>query len=71
MAWHAKQAMQENLKDFVMGTNLKSKYYGTVISLEANDNVLELLNKFSWKTAIQKCCVLLNRYWRTSPTPDS
>ena len=54
MAWYDKQAMQEYLKDLVTGSNLRSKEYGTVISWEANENGLELLNKVSWKSALQR-----------------
>ena len=42
MAWHDKQAMQEQLKELVTGSNLMTKEYGTVMSSEANENCLEL-----------------------------
>ena len=51
--WHDKQAMQEYLKDLMTGSNLKRKEYGTVMSTEANENGLKLLNKISWKLALQ------------------
>ena len=54
MAWHDKQAMQEYLKEIMTGSNLRRKEYGTVMSSEANENVLELLNNISWKAALQK-----------------
>ena len=54
MAWHDKQAMQEYLKELETGSNLKRKEYGTVMSSEANENGLELLNKTSWRVALQK-----------------
>ena len=50
MAWHHKQAMQEYLKDFITGSNLKRKEYGRVMSSEANG--LQFLSKISWKTAL-------------------
>ena len=40
-------AMQEYLKELITGSNLKRKEYGTVMSSEANENGLELLNKIS------------------------
>ena len=55
MAWYDKQAMQEYLKDLMTVSNLKRKEYGTVMSSEANLNGLELLNKITWKAALQKC----------------
>ena len=56
MAWHDKQAMQEYLKELIMGLNLKRKEYGTVMSSEANENGLELLSKIYLKAALQKYC---------------
>ena len=47
MTLHDKQAMQE-------GSNLERKEYGTVMSSEANENGLELLNKISWRVALPK-----------------
>ena len=44
MAWLDKQAMQKYLKELIMGSNLKRKEYGTVMSSEANGNGLELLS---------------------------
>ena len=32
MAWHDKQNMQENLKELMMGSNIKRKAFGTVMS---------------------------------------
>ena len=55
MAWHDKQAMQEYLKELETGSNLKRKKYDTVMSSEVNENGLELLNKTSWRVALQKC----------------
>ena len=52
MAWHDKQAMQEFLKDLLTRSNLKMKEYGIVMSSEANENGLELLNKNFWKAAL-------------------
>ena len=54
MAWHDKQALQENLKELITGSNLKRKEYGTVMSSEANENGVELLSETSWKAALQK-----------------
>ena len=54
MVWHDKQAMQEYLKEIMTGSNMRRKEYSTVVSSEANENVLELLNKISWKAALQK-----------------
>ena len=48
MAWHDKQAMREYLKELETHSNLKRKENGTVMSSEANENGLELLNKTSW-----------------------
>ena len=52
MAWHNEQAMQEFLKDLLTRSNLKMKEYGIVMSSEANENGLELLNKSFWKAAL-------------------
>ena len=38
----------------IASSNLKRKEYGTVMSSEANENVLELLSKICWKAALQK-----------------
>ena len=35
-------------------SNLKRKEYGTVMSSEANENGLELLNNISWRVVLQK-----------------
>ena len=43
--------MQEHLKELVTRSNLKRKEYGTVMSSEANENGLELLNNISWRVA--------------------
>ena len=73
IAWHDKQAMQEHLKELETGSNLKRKEYGTVMSLEANENGLEFLNKTSWRVAYRsistKQCVLPHHELRTWPTP--
>ena len=53
MTWHDKQAMQEYLKELIMGSNLKRKEYGAVMSSEANENGLEVRSKTSWKTALE------------------
>ena len=52
MAWHDKQAIQEYLKELETSSNLKRKEYGTVMSSEANENGLEILNKTSWKPCV-------------------
>ena len=54
MAWHDKQTLQEYLKELEMGSNLKRKEYSSRMSSEANETGLELLNKTSWRTALQK-----------------
>ena len=54
LAWHDKQAMQEHLKELVTGLNMKRQENGTVMSSEANENGLELLNNISWRLALQK-----------------
>ena len=46
-------------------SNLKRKEDGTVTSSRANENGLELLNKISWKTALQKY------FDETMPKPSS
>ena len=46
IAWHDKQAMHEYLMELKIGSNLKRKEYGTVMSTGANKDGLELLVKF-------------------------
>ena len=46
MAWHDKQAMREHLKDLMAGSSLKR--------IPCHQKRMKLLNKFSWKTALQK-----------------
>ena len=50
----SKEEEIKHLKELVTGSNLTREEYGTVMSSEANENGLELLNKISWKVALQK-----------------
>ena len=53
MAWNEKQAMQEYLKE--LKENLNKNEYGTVMSSEANEIVLEKLLAIAWRAALQRC----------------
>ena len=54
MVWLDKQAMQEYLKELETGSNLKREEYESVMSSEADENGFEILNKTSWRIALQK-----------------
>ena len=72
MACIEKDAMEEYLKELTEVSNLYRKEYGTVMSLEANENGVEKLLEISWRAALQRyfdeTCMHRRKWQCTWPT---